>query len=98
MSTSDTRFDQLETQLGDAVLLAEAGQLEQALVLLEVHDAAVRRYARAASGDMAGPLRELLEAQRRVFDRLLALRDEAGRAVSAICRQRRGVAAYARVG
>lgn len=81
-------------QLGDALTLAEANQFDAALRFLMAHDQAVRaRFGVAAAAEIP-QWRVLLEAQRRALERLLAMRDAAGREGSLVGRARRVAAAY----
>jgi hypothetical protein len=86
--------ESLGSQLADALTLAEAGQFDAALRFLMAHDQAVRAGFGSAAAAEVPRWRVLLEAQRRSIDRLLALRDAAGREVSRVGRARRVAAAY----
>ncbi len=81
-------------QLGDALALAEAGQFDAALRFLMAHDQAVRAQFGAVAAAELPQWRVLFEAQRRTIERLLALRDAAGREGSLVGRARRVAAAY----
>lgn len=74
-----------------------AGDFERAHVLLEQHEAQVR--AAVEDGSVAEARcreswLELLAAQRMLIDELRAARDEAGRALERMGRDRRAVNAY----
>jgi hypothetical protein len=80
--------------LRDAVVLAESGQFDAALRVLMDHDAAVRSACVGVPAQELPRWRVLLEAQQRAADRLVALRDQAGREVSRVGRARRVAEAY----
>lgn len=86
--------ESLGALLKDALLLAESGQYEAALGLLMVHDAAVRNGAAAAIAPEIPRWRVLHAAQQRVAERLVAMRDAAGRELAMAGRARRFAEAY----
>ena len=80
--------------LRDAVVLAESGQFDAALRVLMEHDAAVRAGCVGAAAGEVPRWRVLHEAQQRAVDRLVALRDAAGRELATVGRARRVAEAY----
>lgn len=95
MSTAGAHTpESLGALLKDALLLAESGQHEAALRLLMVHDDAVRVGSVAASAPEIPRWRVLHEAQQRVVERLVAMRDAAGRELAMAGRARRFAEAY----
>ena len=80
--------------LRDAVVLAESGQFDAALRVLMEHDAAVRAGCVDVPAQELPRWRVLFEAQQRAAERLVALRDAAGREISLVGRARRVAEAY----
>jgi hypothetical protein len=80
--------------LRDAVVLAESGQFDAALRVLMEHDTAVRAGCVGVPAQELPRWRVLHEAQQRAAERLVALRDAAGREISMVGRARRVAEAY----
>ncbi len=94
MSAAAPSPEALGLLLRDALVLAESGQFDAALRVLMEHDTAVRSGCVDVPAQELPRWRVLLEAQQRTVDRLVALRDAAGREVSTVGRARRVAEAY----
>ena len=78
-----------------------AGDWDRAHALLEHHEAGLRAALESGSAAESGGRPswiDLLAAQRALIDELRGARDEAGRALDRLGRDRRGMAAYQRDG
>ncbi|GAB2523929.1 hypothetical protein [Lysobacter humi (ex Lee et al. 2017)] len=78
-----------------------AGDWDRAHALLEHHETGLRAALEGGSAAESGARQswvDLLAAQRALIDELRTARDEAGRALERLGRDRRGMAAYQRDG
>jgi hypothetical protein len=94
IQTATSTPETLGNVLRDVLGLAAAGHFDVAMRMLAEFDATVRMLcAGARSGDVAR-WRELLDAQQRTIERLVEMRDEAGRGIAASTRARHVADAY----
>ena len=94
IQTGTSTPENLANDLRDVLGLAAAGHFDVAMRMLAEFDATVRMLCAGAHSGEVARWRVLLDAQQRTIERLVEMRDEAGRGVATSARARQVADAY----